>query len=150
MKKNKELRDEPAFRFEKSPLNVVETVPIGERAHCFAVVGGVVAAKLEYFNLAYATDGVFDASEGAGDLAGASIVRCEDFPDAIIGQPLPWPRIKRDALLSASDWTQQRDLQATKPEEWKTAWSAYRQALRDLPRSYPDPLDVVWPAAVVV
>ena len=42
-------------------------------------------------------------------------------------------RQKRDLLLSASDWTQGNDSPLS--TELKTAWSAYRQALRDLPIS---------------
>ena len=42
-------------------------------------------------------------------------------------------RLKRDTLLSESDWTQANDspLSVTKKAEWAT----YRQALRDLPAS---------------
>jgi hypothetical protein len=43
-------------------------------------------------------------------------------------------RLKRDALLTESDWTQVNDspLSDTK----KTEWATYRQELRDLPSSH--------------
>jgi len=55
-------------------------------------------------------------------------------------------RLKRDALLNESDWTQVNDspLSDTKKAEWST----YRQALRDLPSQYTDSDnfdDVVFP-----
>ncbi len=55
-------------------------------------------------------------------------------------------RLKRDALLTESDWTQVNDspLSDTKKAEWAT----YRQQLRDLPTSYPNPTskdDITWP-----
>lgn len=50
-------------------------------------------------------------------------------------------RSQRDALLSASDWTQNPDA----PADTK-AWASYRQALRDLPGSVEDPtVTIVWP-----
>lgn len=45
-------------------------------------------------------------------------------------------RIARDLLLQQSDWTQLADVQATKTDDWKNAWTDYRQALRDLPSTY--------------
>jgi hypothetical protein len=55
-------------------------------------------------------------------------------------------RLKRDALLTESDWTQVNDspLSDTKKAEWST----YRQELRDLPSSYQSTTnfdDVVFP-----
>lgn len=51
-------------------------------------------------------------------------------------------RIQRDVLLGGSDWTQQADAPLT--AEQKTAWQAYRQALRDLPKQSNWP-NVNWP-----
>ena len=48
-------------------------------------------------------------------------------------------RMKRDALLASTDWTQLPDAPVD-----KAAWSEYRQRLRDLPETT-DPLNVVWP-----
>ena len=55
-------------------------------------------------------------------------------------------RLKRDALLTESDWTQVNDspLSDTKKAEWAT----YRQELRDLPSSHQSTInfdDVVFP-----
>jgi hypothetical protein len=47
----------------------------------------------------------------------------------------------RDRLLAESDWTQLPDV----PLPTRDAWSAYRQALRDLPEQPGFPLEVVWP-----
>lgn len=50
-------------------------------------------------------------------------------------------RAIRDALLMESDWTQLSDVSLT--EEQKTAWSVYRQQLRDLPGGITDPKPMV-------
>jgi hypothetical protein len=49
-------------------------------------------------------------------------------------------RIKRDNLLTTSDYTQMSDWPGD-----KEAWAIYRQALRDIPQTYATPADVVWP-----
>ena len=59
--------------------------------------------------------------------------------------PAPDPaaviRADRNLRLSASDWTQLADAQTD-----KTAWVAYRQALRDVPQQAGFPASVAWPA----
>ena len=45
------------------------------------------------------------------------------------------PRIKRDAKLKKSDWTQGADV----PSAIKDAWATYRQQLRDLPTTISKP-----------
>jgi hypothetical protein len=50
-------------------------------------------------------------------------------------------RLERNRLLSACDWTQVPDA----PTD-KTAWAAYRQALRDITQ-HPDWTNVDWPEA---
>ena len=50
-------------------------------------------------------------------------------------------REERDRLLAESDWTQNRDVVLSNDAEW----SAYRQALRNLPANTEDPLEPVWP-----
>ena len=55
-------------------------------------------------------------------------------------------RLKRDALLTESDWTQVNDSPLTDAK--KAEWSTYRQELRDLPSSYQSTTnfdDVVFP-----
>jgi len=48
-------------------------------------------------------------------------------------------RHRRGELLKDSDWSQATDLQATRSDEWRNAWTAYRQQLRDLPFVYSQP-----------
>ena len=52
-------------------------------------------------------------------------------------------RKQRNGLLSKSDWTQYPDCPLN--AEQKTAWTTYRQALRDIPSQSGFPLDVIWP-----
>jgi hypothetical protein len=47
---------------------------------------------------------------------------------------------RRHTLLANSDWTELPSNQARKSQEWRAAWAAYRQALRDI-----DPANPVWP-----
>jgi hypothetical protein len=49
-------------------------------------------------------------------------------------------RLKRQILLSSSDWTQVPDAPVD-----HAPWAVYRQELRDLPQNTPDPRYVVWP-----
>lgn len=50
-------------------------------------------------------------------------------------------RSRRNALLLASDWTQNADT----PQLVKDKWSSYRQTLRDIPQTFTDPAEVIWP-----
>jgi uncharacterized protein len=50
-------------------------------------------------------------------------------------------RQKRDLLLQQSDWTQNRDVTLSNDADWKT----YRQALRDITKTYKTLDDVTWP-----
>ncbi|EPP2530221.1 tail fiber assembly protein [Vibrio cholerae] len=52
-------------------------------------------------------------------------------------------RGERDSLISQCDWTQMPD--APLDEAKKAEFTAYRQALRDIPQTYSDPDSVVWP-----
>lgn len=49
-------------------------------------------------------------------------------------------RNRRNALLSACDWTQLPDV----PQATREAWAGYRQALRDVTQQA-DPMAIVWP-----
>lgn len=49
-------------------------------------------------------------------------------------------RAERNRRLAECDWTV-----ATDSPVDVTAWSTYRQALRDLPANTTDPFEVVWP-----
>ena len=57
-------------------------------------------------------------------------------------EPDPWETIrqKRDQLIRDSDWTMSPGATVDQAQ-----WSAYRQILRDLPQTYSNPEDVVWP-----
>jgi hypothetical protein len=68
--------------------------------------------------------------------------------DAVVKFTLPTPtmidlRLKRDALLADSDWTQVADAPGD-----TAAWATYRQSLRDLPANTVDPANPVWPEIV--
>jgi hypothetical protein len=69
--------------------------------------------------------------------------------EAEFGIALPdenkWSLIRnyRNELLAQSDWTQLGDSPFT--AEQKDAWTAYRQALRDLPQDYSSPNEVIIP-----
>src|SRR5690625_581590 len=54
-------------------------------------------------------------------------------------------RSKRDALLQESDIEVLPDRWALMSPEEQHAWATYRQALRDIPESHEDPLQVEWP-----
>lgn len=49
-------------------------------------------------------------------------------------------RLKRNNLLSGSDWTQVADAPVD-----QAAWASYRQALRDIPQQSGFPSSVLWP-----
>ena len=56
---------------------------------------------------------------------------------------ITWEQIKskRNNLLALSDYTQMTDWPGD-----KVAWATYRQTLRDLPQTYTNAADVVWPS----
>ena len=61
--------------------------------------------------------------------------------DVVIAEQWALVRRQRNQLLLDSDWTQLADSPAD-----KTAWAAYRQALRDITQQA-DPFNLVWPVA---
>jgi hypothetical protein len=54
-------------------------------------------------------------------------------------------RSERNGKLSACDWTVLADAPLT--TTGKTAWKAYRQALRDIPKQAGFPASITWPVA---
>lgn len=56
---------------------------------------------------------------------------------------ITWEQIRsrRNNLLALSDYTQMADWPGD-----KEAWATYRQELRDLPQTYTNAADVIWPA----
>lgn len=61
--------------------------------------------------------------------------------------PMQWDalRSKRNILLDKSDAYVLPDRWYSYTSEQQTSWSAYRQALRDLPTNTSDPFNVIWP-----
>jgi hypothetical protein len=53
--------------------------------------------------------------------------------------------MQRDALLAGSDAFIANDLWMNYTDDERTAWAEYRQALRNILETYPDPVDIVWP-----
>jgi len=61
-------------------------------------------------------------------------------------QIIQWMKDRRKLLLISNDWTQGADSPLS--DSKKAEWATYRQALRDLPASYPNPTskaDIIWP-----
>jgi hypothetical protein len=54
-------------------------------------------------------------------------------------------REKRNQLLTESDVMVMPDRWNAMTSEEQTAWAVYRQELRDIPQTYDDPADVVFP-----
>lgn len=54
-------------------------------------------------------------------------------------------RLKRNELLTLSDISVLPDRWAVMTPEKQSAWSTYRQSLRDITTAFSDPKDVVWP-----
>ena len=50
-------------------------------------------------------------------------------------------RNRRDQLLTATDWTQAKDI----PDAVSSKYATYRQALRDVPQQSGFPENIVWP-----
>lgn len=87
---------------------------------------------------------VFVGAAGAGDYVisgdGATLLPAPSAPATILAKL----RTERDARLAQSDWTQLADVPLA-PEQ-RSAWSQYRQALRDLPEQADfDPEAIAWP-----
>jgi hypothetical protein len=61
--------------------------------------------------------------------------------NANVEQQFDYVRVLRNAELAATDWAMASDA----PTD-KTAWAAYRQALRDLPKQNSDPKKITFPA----
>ena len=77
--------------------------------------------------------------EGIGDVYTTippSLKRLEDLAVA-----------KRNQLLLESDWTDTNSGQARLSDSVKTAWAAYRQALRDITSLQTWPTDPTWPTS---
>ena len=65
-------------------------------------------------------------------------------PPTILTLTLEQAKAIRNSLLSQSDWTQ---LQDTPSSVNRAAWATYRQSIRNILITYPDPSKIVWPIA---
>ena len=63
------------------------------------------------------------------------------YDELVAAEPLNDLRQVRDQKLAESDWTQNRDVTLSNDADWKT----YRQALRDITKTYKTLEDVKWP-----
>ena len=85
--------------------------------------------------------GIIEGSYQANEyivIDGEAVVRTDNILEIL--------RLKRDALLTESDWTQVSDSPLIDAK--KTEWATYRQELRDLPSSHQSTTnfdDVVFP-----
>ena len=61
--------------------------------------------------------------------------------DNLVDEELINLRAERNRLIALTDWTQFPDV----PEETRTLWQPYRQALRDITDTYTSLDNVVWP-----
>lgn len=80
------------------------------------------------------------------DTDGVTEIQSQKNVKAVIAKHNPddrWDKVRaqRNALLSASDWTQMPDAASKN----KAAWATYRQSLRDIPQNNTDPDAIVWP-----
>lgn len=123
------------------PAPPVPVIPAEvEKENWVLVVGGIVTEKRPY------------KQDESYILAPEDVVPGFVFQDGEFTAPSPshedlWLEIrrKRDALLSACDWTMLTD--APVSESVRNDWGVYRQMLRELPNNYSDPNDVVFPDA---
>ena len=67
-----------------------------------------------------------------------NIVLKNNAQELVQNQQINHIRAQRNAKLTATDWTQMPDVALT--QQQKDQWAAYRQALRDLMSTLPNPL----------
>jgi hypothetical protein len=90
---------------------------------------------------------VFTADLRGGVISGSWSLKSVAEPGPAPAKPTPTMgdvRATRNERLADTDWTQLSDVPLTDDE--RKAWTAYRQALRDLPKTAVDPAEVAWPA----
>ena len=63
------------------------------------------------------------------------------YDELVAAEPLKQLREVRNSILAQSDWTQNRDVTLSNDADWKT----YRQALRDITKTYKTLDTVKWP-----
>jgi Phage tail assembly chaperone protein len=83
-----------------------------------------------------------------GQTAGKLISHNDSGYPILVDYPPPTAeevRTARDAVLRTTDWTQAGDVSPATREKW----TAYRQALRDMPAQSGFPENVEWPVAPI-
>lgn len=111
-------------------------------AAAVAHIPGAVIVETDVSSATHYRDGEFLTQP---DSPGAGYVFADDafawvFDPAVASSAA---RARRARLLAASDWTQLPDA----PAASKTAWTAYRQALRDITDQPGFPENTLWPTA---
>lgn len=76
------------------------------------------------------------------DVSTGQLIDVEE-PDVVVTdeENLIMLRSRRNEMLASTDWTQNRDVTLSNDADWKT----YRQALRDITKTYKTLVDVKWP-----
>ena len=76
------------------------------------------------------------------DISTGQLIDIEE-PDVVVTdeENLIMLRARRNEMLASTDWTQNRDVTLSNDADWKT----YRQALRDITKTYKTLEDVKWP-----
>jgi ethanolamine ammonia-lyase small subunit len=75
------------------------------------------------------------------DMTDEDIAQYEATQAEVEAQRPTAERSHRDGKLKETDWTQLADV----PEAIRNAYTAYRQALRDVPEQEGFPNDIIWP-----
>lgn len=68
-------------------------------------------------------------------------ITLQEKPPSEVSHTWQTIRFTRNMLLSDSDHTQLPDY----PADLKSQWATYRQLLRDIPQTYSNVSDVIWP-----
>jgi len=100
--------------------------------------------KVDPDNLPVAPDGFLYEQNAGGKgqkLVDGEWVTPQPDPAELLATLAIEARTKRNALLTASDWTQVADAPVD-----QTAWATYRQALRDITDQVGFPEVIDWPA----
>lgn len=109
------------------------------RAH--VIENGVVVNTIEVDSLDFIPN-LVEATEGGIGWSYADGVFTAPADTTTDEEKAIHARLRRNSLISATDWTQVADAPVD-----KTAWAAYRQSLRDVPSQAEFPNTIAWPTA---
>jgi hypothetical protein len=88
--------------------------------------------------------GTTSDGRAVGESISADSQEYKEYQESLITPPIPaWDliRTQRDNLLRETDWVGLKDVILANEEAWLT----YRQALRDITKTFKTPEEVVWP-----